>query len=32
MDDGTYGMTIIKEHGGIAVVQNPDEALINGSQ
>jgi len=30
MDDGTYGMTIIKEHGGIAVVQNPDEALING--
>jgi two-component system, chemotaxis family, protein-glutamate methylesterase/glutaminase len=30
LDDGNYGLTIIKQHGGLAVVQNPDEALITG--
>jgi two-component system, chemotaxis family, protein-glutamate methylesterase/glutaminase len=30
LDDGTYGLTVIKEHSGIAIVQSPDEALING--
>jgi two-component system chemotaxis response regulator CheB len=28
LDDGTYGLSIVKRHGGIAVVQRPDEALI----
>jgi two-component system chemotaxis response regulator CheB len=30
LDDGTYGLTVIKENSGIAIVQNPDEAVING--
>ncbi len=28
MDDGTYGLMVIKEHGGTAVVQHPEEALV----
>jgi two-component system chemotaxis response regulator CheB len=28
LDDGTYGMKVIKEHGGITVVQDPEEATI----
>jgi two-component system, chemotaxis family, protein-glutamate methylesterase/glutaminase len=28
LDDGTYGLQIIKEHGGIVVVQHPDDALV----
>jgi len=27
--DGAYGLKCIKEHGGIAIVQNPKEAQIN---
>src|SRR5262245_56695223 len=30
LDDGTYGLTIVKEQGGVAIVQNPDDAVING--
>jgi two-component system, chemotaxis family, protein-glutamate methylesterase/glutaminase len=30
MDDGTHGLSLIKEAGGIAIVQNPEEALISG--
>jgi two-component system chemotaxis response regulator CheB len=29
LDDGTYGLSLIKEAGGIAIVQNPEEALIS---
>jgi two-component system, chemotaxis family, protein-glutamate methylesterase/glutaminase len=28
LDDGSYGMKVIKEHGGITVVQDPEEAPI----
>jgi len=30
MDDGTLGLQVIKHHGGIAVVQRPDDALNPG--
>jgi two-component system chemotaxis response regulator CheB len=30
LDDGTVGMGVIKEHGGIALVQDPDEAQFPG--
>ena len=28
LDDGTHGLSIVKRHAGIAVVQHPDEAVI----
>jgi two-component system chemotaxis response regulator CheB len=28
LDDGAYGMKVIKEHGGMTVVQDPEEAQI----
>lgn len=30
LDDGTAGLLEIKRHGGIAIVQHPDEALFSG--
>jgi two-component system chemotaxis response regulator CheB len=30
MDDGTHGLSLIKEAGGVAIVQNPEEALVSG--
>jgi two-component system chemotaxis response regulator CheB len=30
LDDGTAGLHAIKEHGGIAIVQNPDTAMYPG--
>ncbi len=29
-DDGTAGLAVIKAHGGLAIVQDPDEALYDG--
>lgn len=29
LDDGTLGLKVIKEHGGMALVQNPEEALFD---
>lgn len=29
-DDGTAGLAVIKAHGGIAIIQDPDEALYPG--
>jgi two-component system chemotaxis response regulator CheB len=29
LDDGTHGLNVIKRHGGIAIVQDPEEALIS---
>ena len=28
LDDGTYGLSQVKEHGGVAIVQDPEEAVI----
>ena len=28
LDDGVYGLSEIKAHGGLAIVQNPDDAEI----
>lgn len=30
LDDGSAGLAVIKSHGGVAIVQDPDEALFNG--
>jgi two-component system, chemotaxis family, protein-glutamate methylesterase/glutaminase len=30
LDDGTLGLQAVREHGGAAVVQNPDDALFPG--
>ncbi|KAM3105397.1 chemotaxis protein CheB [Phormidesmis sp. 146-33] len=30
LDDGTAGLKVIKERGGMAIVQNPDEASFDG--
>jgi two-component system chemotaxis response regulator CheB len=28
LDDGTYGLSVVKENGGLAVVQHPDDAVV----
>lgn len=28
LSDGTYGLSVIKQHGGTAIVQHPDDAVI----
>lgn len=28
LDDGTYGLMVIKEHGGVAIAQHPDDAVV----
>jgi two-component system, chemotaxis family, protein-glutamate methylesterase/glutaminase len=28
LSDGTYGLSVIKQHGGTAIVQDPDEAAV----
>lgn len=30
MSDGVYGLNVIKQYGGIAIVQHPDEAMVSG--
>lgn len=30
LDDGTHGLELIKRHGGVAVVQDPEEAIASG--
>jgi two-component system chemotaxis response regulator CheB len=30
LDDGSYGLALIKAHGGVALVQDPDQALFAG--
>ena len=32
LDDGAYGMQVIKEHGGVTVVQDPEDAQIPGDR
>ncbi len=29
LSDGVYGLSIVKQHGGIAIVQDPDDAVID---
>jgi two-component system, chemotaxis family, protein-glutamate methylesterase/glutaminase len=29
LSDGTYGLNLVKQHGGVAIVQHPDEADID---
>lgn len=29
LSDGTFGLHLIKDHGGVAIVQDPDDALID---
>jgi two-component system chemotaxis response regulator CheB len=29
LGDGTYGLNVIKHHGGTAIVQDPDDAIIS---
>ena len=28
LSDGAYGLSVIKQHGGIAIVQNPEDAIV----
>src|SRR5215467_10389409 len=28
LSDGSYGLSVIKKHGGVAIVQNPEDAII----
>ena len=29
LSDGAFGLTMVKQHGGVAIVQDPDEAIIS---